>query len=201
MRPQLGTMITTIATVGVLGIAGVTAAAIASPGSSTNLNSPTAATAAASASPTGGTTRPKTPGQDKDWPGRDRPDPGWADPDRPDPGWADPDRPDPGWADPGHGAWADAPALHGEATVRTDKGYQVIAGQRGTPTRVSATSITVTSEDGYQATYTVTGGTALWSNGNKAKIGDFTTGTTVLVAATVDGATRTARVIAHLPTS
>lgn len=48
-------------------------------------------------------------------------------------------------------------ALHGEfVTAKPGGGYQTVQVQRGTATAVSATSITVKSEDGFSRTYAVT---------------------------------------------
>lgn len=73
----------------------------------------------------------------------------------------------PGWGMPGPGGLGGfgsllgpgvglGGALHGQVVVKTGDGsFQTFAGQRGTVTAVSATSISVKSEDGYEATYTV----------------------------------------------
>ena len=45
---------------------------------------------------------------------------------------------------------------HGEATLRTKTGTEVVDVQRGTVTAVTPTSVTVRSQDGFTATYTVT---------------------------------------------
>ncbi|WP_250283705.1 MULTISPECIES: hypothetical protein [unclassified Frankia] len=183
MRPRLGTTLTTIATVGTLSIAGVTAVALASPGSPTNLISP--AGAATTLSP-GEDSSKDTTTLDSDQP-RHRHHhwhggPGW---------W--------GYDGDGVDGVDVSRPLHGDATVRTDDGYQVITYQRGELTSLSQTSVTISSKDGYKATYAVTGDTDLWADGDDAGIGDFRTGTTVVVAATVDGDTRTAEHLAELP--
>jgi hypothetical protein len=80
--------------------------------------------------------------------------------------------------------------LHGTAVVKTrDGSYETVAGQRGTVTAVSATSISVKSEDGYQATYVVDKDTVV--NGTE-KITAVKQGDNVGVVATVDGGTSTA---------
>lgn len=57
---------------------------------------------------------------------------------------------------PGPGIPGMGPVLHGEQVVRTPEGgYREIAIQNGTISAVSATSITVTSEDGYEQTYAI----------------------------------------------
>ena len=45
---------------------------------------------------------------------------------------------------------------HGEATLRTKTGTELVDVQRGTVTAVTPTSVTVRSQDGFTATYTVT---------------------------------------------
>ncbi|AEH07861.1 MULTISPECIES: hypothetical protein [Protofrankia] len=181
MRPRLGTMLTTIATVGTLSIAGITAVALASPDSTTSLISP--AGAATSLSPSDDSSK-DTATLDSDRP-RHRHHHGHGGP-----GW---------WGyDDDVDDWAASRPLHGDATVRTDDGYQVVTYQRGELTNVSQTSATIKSKDGYEATYAVTGDTDLWIDGDDAGIGDFKTGTTVVVAAAVDGDTRTVEHLVEL---
>jgi hypothetical protein len=86
--------------------------------------------------------------------------------------------------------------LHGEATIKTAKGFQVVDGQRGKVTAISATSISLTSEDGYAATYVISGDTRFRVDGKSAKVTDIHQGATVTVRATVAGGTRTATVVA-----
>lgn len=88
-------------------------------------------------------------------------------------------------------------ALHGEATVRTDKGYQVVNGQRGKVTAISPTSLSVTSEDGYAATYVLTGDTKYRVDQKAAKVTDIHSGDTVAVRARTTGDTHTAVVVAE----
>ncbi|WP_285902125.1 DUF5666 domain-containing protein [Frankia sp. AiPs1] len=85
---------------------------------------------------------------------------------------------------------------HGEATVKTAKGFQVVAGQRGKVTAISATSISLASEDGYTATYVIDGDTRFRADGKPAKVTDIHQGATVTVRATVTGNTRTATAVA-----
>ncbi|MCM3882603.1 hypothetical protein [Frankia sp. R82] len=88
-------------------------------------------------------------------------------------------------------------ALHGEATVKTDHGYEVVDGQRGKVTTISPTSLSVTSEDGYAATYVLTGETRYRVDQKAAKVTDIHSGDTVTVRArTVDG-THTAVAVAE----
>jgi hypothetical protein len=75
-------------------------------------------------------------------------------------------------------------ALHGEFTTKAPSGgYQVMAMQVGDATAVSATSITVKSEDGYSRTYAVTDDTLV--NAGNVGIGDVKTGDKVRVLALV----------------
>lgn len=81
--------------------------------------------------------------------------------------------------------------LHGEFTTRKPGGgYQVMAMQTGDVTAVSATSITVKSEDGYSRTYAV-GDKTLVNAGNNG-IADVLKGHNVHVLAIVDGGTASA---------
>jgi hypothetical protein len=80
--------------------------------------------------------------------------------------------------------------LHGEMVVETEDGVYVTQQvQRGEVTAVSETSITVASEDGYSATYTIDEETESSRDREDAvaEIGD-----TAHVVATVDGSTVTA---------
>ena len=76
---------------------------------------------------------------------------------------------------------------HGEFTVRTKKGDQVIDIQRGQVTAVSATSVTVKSADGFTATYTVNGDTKVRKDKHLVAIGDVHTGDKVGVLAVNSG--------------
>jgi hypothetical protein len=82
---------------------------------------------------------------------------------------------------------------HGQFTVRTKSGDQVVDVQRGQVVAVSATSVTVRSQDGFTATYTV-GSTAKVRAQKKAStITNVHTGDKVSVAATHSGTTDTLR--------
>ncbi|CAO5153309.1 DUF5666 domain-containing protein [Frankia sp. AiPs1] len=83
-------------------------------------------------------------------------------------------------------------ALHGEATVRTDKGFQVVDGQRGKVTAISPTSLSVTSDDGFAATYVLNGDTKYRVDQKAAKVTDIHSGDTVVVRARSANDTRTA---------
>ena len=82
-------------------------------------------------------------------------------------------------------------ALHGEVTLAGEK-HRVVVFQRGPVEKVSDTSLTVKSEDGYTATYVVGGDTKVGKNGHKAAIADVKAGDKVLVVANKDGSTLTA---------
>lgn len=85
-------------------------------------------------------------------------------------------------------------ALHGEVTLG-GKQNRVIDFQRGTVEKVSATSVTVKSADGFTATYTVDATTKVRKNAEEAKISDVKVQDRVRVVATDDGSTVTAKVI------
>jgi hypothetical protein len=85
---------------------------------------------------------------------------------------------------------------HGEVTIKGPDGKPVVWDvQRGQVTAVSATSITVKSEDGFTATWTVTADTSVRIDKDKKSIGDIKTGSTVGIAGKKVGATATATVI------
>ena len=77
-------------------------------------------------------------------------------------------------------------ALHGEVTLAGEE-HRVVVFQRGPVEKVSDTSLTVKSEDGYTATYVVNADTMVRKNGDKAKIADVKAGDRVLVVADKDG--------------
>lgn len=89
--------------------------------------------------------------------------------------------------------------LHGQFTVKTATGTQVVDVQTGavtgTTSHGSQHAITVKSSDGYTQTYTVTSSTRIGKNGQKATISDIATGDTVRVFATNDNGTLTAQLI------
>jgi hypothetical protein len=88
-------------------------------------------------------------------------------------------------------------ALHGEVTVGGKKQTRVLVFQRGTVDKVSGTSITVKSTDGFTATYVVNAETKVRKAGEAAKTSDIGSGDKVRVVARKDGQTSTARVIAE----
>ncbi len=85
-----------------------------------------------------------------------------------------------------------ARALHGEVTLGGKK-HQVIAFQRGAVSRVSRTSLTVKSNDGFVDTYVLNNDTKVRENGQKSKVADIDSSDRVLVVATKDDSTLDAR--------
>jgi hypothetical protein len=83
-------------------------------------------------------------------------------------------------------------ALHGEVTLAGEK-HRVIAFQRGDVQKVSQTSLTVKSNDGFVETYVLSDDTQVRENGNKSKLSEIDTSDRVLVVATKDDSTLTAR--------
>lgn len=100
----------------------------------------------------------------------------------------------PGWGMRGHGPRGGIAggAVHGTFVVpdRDGSGYTTVQMQRGTVTAVSATSISVKSEDGFTATYVVDADTKVNRDG---AIADIKADADVMVLATVDGSTATAQ--------
>jgi hypothetical protein len=89
-----------------------------------------------------------------------------------------------------------ARALHGEATVGGAKKQRVVDFQRGTVTKVSTSSITVKSADGFTATYAVDAKTKVRVDKEPGKISEVKAADRVRVVATEDGSTATAKSIA-----
>ena len=87
-----------------------------------------------------------------------------------------------------------ARALHGEATL-AGKQHRVVAFQRGLVQQVSATSLTVKSEDGFTATYVLNADTKVHKQGDKSTISAIKTGDHLRVLALKDGSTLTAKVV------
>ena len=93
----------------------------------------------------------------------------------------------------GHGPRGGFPgAVHGTFVVpkQDGTGYQTVQMQHGVVTAVSATSISVKSDDGFTATYVVDSGTEVNRGG---AIADITADADVLVQGLVDGSTVTAK--------
>jgi hypothetical protein len=85
-----------------------------------------------------------------------------------------------------HGPGFGTGGIHGEFTTRAPGGgYQTLASQVGEVTSVSASSITVRSEDGYARTYSIDDNTLVTAGNNG--IADVTKGDDVHVTAVVSG--------------
>lgn len=84
-------------------------------------------------------------------------------------------------------------ALHGEFVVPAgDDTFQTVAVQRGKASAVSATSITVRSDDGYSATYAITADTRVKARGGATSVAK---GSEVHVVALRKGARLTAQLV------
>lgn len=81
---------------------------------------------------------------------------------------------------------------HGEVTL-TGKKHQVLDLQRGQVQSVSPTSVTVRSDDGFTATYTIDPNTKIKKDKQNATIDKIAQNDKVFVAATKDGSTLTAK--------
>lgn len=88
-----------------------------------------------------------------------------------------------------------ARALHGTFTVARKDGPAVVDVQRGQVTRSDATSVTVRSTDGFEATYRISGSTHVRKDKKPATASALTTGTHVGVVADDAGGHPVARVI------
>jgi hypothetical protein len=85
-----------------------------------------------------------------------------------------------------------ARALHGEVTLAGEK-HQVVVFQRGGVTKISGTSITVKSNDGFVETYALGKDTKVREHGHDSKIADIDSADRVLVVAAKHGSTLDAR--------
>ena len=85
-----------------------------------------------------------------------------------------------------------ARALHGEVTLAREE-HRVIAFQRGEVQKVSRTSVTVKSNDGFVETYALSDETKVREKGEQAGVSDIDSSDRVLVVATKDHATINAR--------
>lgn len=86
-------------------------------------------------------------------------------------------------------------ALHGEATLGGKNKQRVVEFQRGTVEKISGTSITVTSVDGFTATYTVDADTKVKKERKPATVSEVKVSDKVRVLAIKDGATLAAKSI------
>ena len=85
-------------------------------------------------------------------------------------------------------------AVHAEAVVKDKDGkFITVYTQRGKVTAVSATSITLNSDDGFTATYTVNADTKIGKDGKPAKIGDVKVGDSAGLFAVKSGESKNAR--------
>ncbi|HEY6424537.1 MAG TPA: hypothetical protein VIY28_15075 [Pseudonocardiaceae bacterium] len=82
---------------------------------------------------------------------------------------------------------------HGEATVRTDNGFQVIEVQRGTVASVSPTQLSVRSADGFTGNYVVDSSTKIRKDRKDSTIGQVAVNDQVTVMAIKTGDTATAK--------
>ncbi len=87
---------------------------------------------------------------------------------------------------------------HGEFVVRQKGGFTTIAVQRGRITAVSATSITVASQDGYVRSYVVNADTKVRSKGTTVAVGALKAGEQAMIRSTKTGTTYTATRVAGL---
>lgn len=87
-----------------------------------------------------------------------------------------------------------ARSIHGEATLGGPK-HQVIVFQRGIVDSVDGTSITVTSSDGYKASYVLGDQTRVRQGKQTGTVEDLTAKDKVRVVALKDGDTVTAKVV------
>lgn len=85
-------------------------------------------------------------------------------------------------------------AVHGEATLGGEM-HRVVVFQRGVVETVSATSLTVKSEDGFVGSYVLDAETRIRKEGQQATRSDINVKDRVRVLATKDGSTLTARAI------
>jgi hypothetical protein len=85
-----------------------------------------------------------------------------------------------------------ARALHGEVTVAGLE-HRVIVFQRGEVQKISATSVTVKSNDGFVETYALSEDTKVRENKDEVKVSDIDTSDRVLVVALKDDSTLGAR--------
>ena len=83
-------------------------------------------------------------------------------------------------------------ALHGEVTLAGEE-HRVIAFQRGEVQKVSGTSVTVESNDGFAETYALSEDTKVRENGEEAKISDIDSSDRVLIVALKDDSALSAR--------
>jgi hypothetical protein len=87
-------------------------------------------------------------------------------------------------------------AMHGELVVKDRGGKPVTVDvQRGSVTAVSASSITLRSDDGFTATYTITSDTRVRIDEKGSTTAEVRTGDTAVVTARKSGDTATAQLL------
>lgn len=87
-----------------------------------------------------------------------------------------------------------ARSIHGEATLAGPK-HRVVVFQRGIVDAVDGTSITVTSPDGYQASYVIGDNTRIRQGKEAGTVKDLAAKDQVRVVASKDGKTVTAKLV------
>jgi hypothetical protein len=87
---------------------------------------------------------------------------------------------------------------HGEATVDTNHGYQVIDVQRGIVDSANSGQLTVRSADGFSSTYVMDSSTKVRKNRHTGDIGQVAANDRVIVLAIKAGNTSTATRIGDL---
>ncbi len=85
-----------------------------------------------------------------------------------------------------------ARVAHGEATVNTDHGYQVLDIQRGVVDSANSGQLIVRSADGFTATYVVDTSTKIGKNRKASDISQVAANDQVTILATKTGGTTTA---------
>ncbi|MCO6011213.1 DUF5666 domain-containing protein [Actinoallomurus purpureus] len=86
-----------------------------------------------------------------------------------------------------------ARGIHGQATVRTKKGFAQVGWQRGRLTATSGGTLSVRSADGVTWQWRTDGNTKVRKDGGKSTLSKLATGDFVFVAGLENGGTRTAR--------
>jgi len=84
--------------------------------------------------------------------------------------------------------------IHGEATLG-GKAHRVVTSQRGTVEAVTETSLTVTSEDGFTATYVLTSDTRVRKERKAVSVSDIKLNDTVRVLAIKTGSVLTGKAV------
>lgn len=88
----------------------------------------------------------------------------------------------------------EARALHGQVTLGGKK-HQVVEFQRGTVEKISASSVTVKSKDGFTATYVLTAQTKVRKEKKAATVSDLKTTDKIRIVAVHTGSTLTAKTV------